>query len=122
MKNEVKMIHILNLRISNPAREAHQMKHKYRISAILLTMILCVTMLCAAFCFTEHTGHICAGESCSVCAVLEQCDQRIRCIASAAAAVMTMMLFTLCAVSLCIADAQQTAGNTPVTLKVKLLN
>ena len=98
------------------------MKNTCKISAILLTIILCVSILGAAFCFTEHSGHSCTGENCVVCAVLEQCDQRIRNIATAVTAVTMLMFFAQRAVTLCRLETLEAGGKTPVALKVKLLN
>lgn len=98
------------------------MKKTSKIAAVLLTVVLCISMLGAAFCIAEHTHHDCAGESCAVCAVLEQCGERLHTAVSAASAAVMLLLFALYAVSLTAAVLRESAGKTPVALKVKLLN
>ena len=98
------------------------MKKTSKIAAVLLTVVLCLSVLGAAFCVAAHTHHDCTGESCAVCAVLVQCDQRLRSAASVAAALWLLLFFAGYTVCLTAAETRESAGETPVTLKVKLLN
>ena len=93
-----------------------------RLIAVLMTVLLCLSVFGSVFCMAAHAHHDCTGESCAVCAVLEQCEQRLRGAVSAAAAVCLLLLFMRYAVSLSGAEARESAVETPVTLKVKLLN
>lgn len=98
------------------------MKHTSKIMAFLLTLVLCASMLGAVFCIAEHTHHDCTGESCAVCAVLEQCGERLHNAVSAASAAVMLLLFAQYAVRLIAAEISEAFSVTPVTLKVKLLN
>ena len=98
------------------------MKKCGKIAAVLLTVVLCLSELGAAFLVAGHTHHDCTGESCTVCDVLAQCDQRIRAVPVAAAAVLLLLFFAQYALSLTAAVPSETSGKTPVNLKVKLLN
>ncbi len=98
------------------------MKKNSRITAVLLAFVICISVLGAAFRLAEHTHHVCSGENCAVCAVLEQCSERLHAAVSAAAAAVMLLLFALYTVSLTAAEICEAIRVTPVTLKVKLLN
>ncbi len=119
------MIHIINLNgPDDPYRRKAvcSMKKYSKIAAVLVTVMLCVSVLAAVFCAAAHTHHDCTGAGCAVCAVLEQCDQRLRGAAAAAAAVLPVLFFAKYAVIPRTAGTREASGRTPVTLKVKLLN
>lgn len=98
------------------------MKKTSKITAMLLMIVLFVSVLGAAFCLAEHTHHDCTGENCAVCAVLEQCSERLNAAFSAASAAVMLLLFAMYAVCLIDAERCEAFRITPVTLKVKLLN
>lgn len=98
------------------------MKNASRIAAVLFTIVLCISMLGAVFIIAEHTHHDCTGENCAVCAVLEQCDQRVRGAVSAVIAVIALFLFAQYIAPLNGFEIREASGETPVSLKVKLLN
>ena len=98
------------------------MKKYSRFAAVTVAVLLCISMLGAVFCVAAHTHHDCTGTSCAVCAVLEQCDQRLRGAAAAAAAVLMLLFFAKYAVIPRTAGIREASGRTPVKLKVKLLN
>ena len=118
----MKMIRILNLGGCCIMKGVFGMKMISRITAVLLTVVLCISVLGAAFCLAEHTQHDCAGENCIVCAVLEQCSERMHAAISAASAAAMLLLFALYAVTLTDTETCEAFHVTPVTLKVKLLN
>ena len=64
---------------------------KSRFIVILMTVLLCLSVFGSVFCLAEHSHHKCTGENCAVCAILEQCTQRLRTVAAAAA-----VLFVVC--------------------------
>ena len=76
------------------------MKKTSKITAMLLMIVLFVSVLGAAFCLAEHTHHDCTGENCAVCAVLEQCSERLNAAFSAASAAVMLLLFAMYAVFL----------------------
>ena len=116
------MIRILNLGRLCIMKGVFGMKRISRLTAVLLTVVLCLSVLGAAFCLAEHTQHDCSGENCAVCAVLEQCGERLHAAVSAASATVMLLLAALYAVSLTDSETYETSHVTPVTLKVKLLN
>ncbi len=113
------MIRILNLVDDSETEGVFSMK---RITAVLLTIVLCISVLGAVFCLAEHTHHDCTGENCAVCAVLEQCGERLHAAVSSASAAVMLLLTAMYAVGLTDSETCETSHVTPVTLKVKLLN
>ena len=95
---------------------------KRQFIAILMTALLCLSVFGSVFCMASHAHHDCTGEGCAVCAVLEQCGQRLHGASAAASAVPVLLFFAQHAVCLCAAAARELSGSTPVALKVKLLN
>ena len=98
------------------------MKNTSKIIIVLLTIVLCVSMLSAVFCIAEHTHHDCTGEGCAVCMMLEQCDERVRALGTAVSALLMFLCVMFTAVSLPVSAVRTVSSHTPITLKVKLLN
>ena len=98
------------------------MKKHSGLIAVLLTILLCISMLGSVLFIAEHTRHECTGEGCAVCMVLEQYDERVRALGTAVSVFLMLLCVMFTAGSL-LAPALRTAGcDTPITLKVKLLN
>ena len=98
------------------------MKKHSGLIAVLLTILLCISMLGSVLFIAEHTHHDCTGEGCAVCMVLEQCDERVRALGTAVSLFLMLLCVMFTAGSLP-APVLRTAGcETPITLKVKLLN
>ena len=98
------------------------MKHISKIMAFLFTLVLCASILGAVFCLAEHTYHDCSGEGCSVCAVLVQCDQRLRSTAAVGTSALLLLSAFMLTVCLTFAVTCEAACETLVSLKVELLN
>ena len=95
---------------------------KSRFIAILMVVLICLSVFGSVFCLAEHSHHECTGTDCSVCAVIEQCSQRLRTVA--AAVIVLIKQFVLCMAAAVISAPvfSRIAAATPIQLKVKLLN
>lgn len=98
------------------------MKKHSGLIAVLMTLLLCISMLGSVFIITEHTHHDCTGEGCTVCMVLEQCDERVRALGMAVSAFLMLLCIMFAAVSLPVPAVRTANTHTPVSWKVKLLN
>ena len=98
------------------------MKKHSGLIAVLMTLLLCISMLGSVFIIAEHTHHDCTGEGCAVCMMLEQCDERVRAIGTAVSALFMQLYIMFTAVSLPVSVVHTVSSHTPITLKVKLLN
>ena len=98
------------------------MTNKRRIISFLMILLI-VFVLVSSFWFILHeTHHDCSGEDCPVCAMIAVCKNTLKSVFAA----LTLVLSALAASSagrsagastvLCVRD------ETPVSLKVKLLN
>lgn len=98
------------------------MKKHSGLIALLMTILLCISMLGSVLFIAEHTHHDCIGESCAVCMVLEQCEARVRALGTAVSALLILLCIMFKVVSLSVSAVRTVSSHTPITLKVKLLN
>ena len=98
------------------------MKKHSGLIAVLMTILLCISMLSSVLVISEHTHHDCTGEGCAVCMVLEQCDERVRALGTAVSAFLMLLCVMFTAVFLPVSAVCTGSCDTPITLKVKLLN
>ncbi len=98
------------------------MKKHSGLIAVLMTILLCISVLGSVLFIAEHTQHDCVGESCAVCMVLEQCDARVRALGTAVSALLMLLCIMFTAVSLPVSAVRTVSSHTPITLKVKLLD
>ena len=98
------------------------MKKHSELIAVLMTILLCISMLGSVLIIAEHTHHNCTGEECVVCTVLEQCDQRVRALGTAVSGCFMLLCVIFTAVSLSFSAVRTVSSHTLITLKVKLLN
>lgn len=98
------------------------MKKHSGLIAVLMTLLLCISMLGSVFIIAEHTHHDCTGEGCAVCMMLEQCDERVRSLGTAVSMFLMLFCIMFSAVSLPVSAVCTVSSHTPITLKVKLLN
>lgn len=95
---------------------------KSRFIAVLVTVLLCLSVFGSVFCLAEHSRHECTGADCSVCAVIEQCTQRLRTAAAATALLIRQLVLCTAAAVMLVPLCHSIAAATPIQLKVKLLN
>lgn len=98
------------------------MKKHSGLIAVLMTILLCISMLGSVLIIADHTHHDCTGEGCAVCMVLEQCDARVRALGTAVSAVLMLLCTTFAAILLPVSAVRTVSSHTPITLKVKLLD
>ena len=98
------------------------MKTASRSAAILLAVILCLSMLGAAFCISVHSHHHCCGKECAVCAVIAQCEQRLRPVTATAGSIPVLMITVFTVLWMIIPKKREKTDETLVSLKVELLN
>lgn len=94
-------------------------KHS-RLISVLMTILLCISLLGSVLFIAEHTQHDCIGEGCSVCMVLEQCDARVRVLGTTVSALLMLLCVMFTTVSLSVSAVCTVSSHTPITLKVKL--
>ena len=102
-------------------RETH-MKRVGRFVIAALVIVFCLSFLGSVSFFAIHTHHHCTGESCSVCAVLVQCDQRLRIATAAGSTVLLLLFCTKAAAFLTSTRTCEASCETLVSLKVEMLN
>lgn len=98
------------------------MKKHSGLIAVLMTILLCISMLGSVLIIAEHTHHDCTGEGCAVCMVLEQCDARVRVLGTAASALLMLLCVMFKTAALSVSAVRTVSTHTLITLKVKLLN
>ena len=95
---------------------------KQRIISCVLILLVLFVLFGSLYFILHESHHDCTDETCPVCAMIAICRNTIRSVSSA------LLLFALLFASLQTlflhrsADRAEAAGETPVSLKVKLLN
>lgn len=95
---------------------------KRRFAAAILAALVIVAVTASLFVVVHEADHDCIGEGCPVCAVVAVCRNTLKTLSGALAA------FAAAAASVCFAAILILALNasfrseTPISLKVKLLN
>lgn len=98
------------------------MAKQKRLAAVLLVVLVLVAMATSLFVLAHEADHDCVGEGCSVCAVISLCRNTLKALCGtliAAATVFECLRFGSEATA---AFRAFSSGETPITLKVKLLN
>ena len=95
---------------------------KRRFAAAILAALILVAVTASLFIVVHEADHDCIGEGCPVCAVVAVCRNTLKTLSGALA------VFAAIAASVCFAVILITGFNaslhneTPISLKVKLLN
>ena len=98
------------------------MKRAGRFVIVAFVIVFCLSFLGSVSFLAIHTHHHCTGESCSVCAVLVQCDQRLRSAAAAGSSALLLLFCTKTAAFLTSTGTREASCETLVSLKVEMLN
>lgn len=98
------------------------MRKRTRLAAILLTAVVFVVMVASLFVVAHETNHDCAGEGCGICAILTICRRALKALSDALAILAVIAALVSCAVFLTTARTATFHAETPISLKVKLLN
>ena len=96
-------------------------KHR-RLAAVLLAALLLVAVAASLFLMAQEADHDCIGDGCPVCAVLALCRNTLKTLCGVLlAAAVAFACFRVAARIL--SDLRVLSDReTPITLKVKLLN
>ncbi|MBQ7604824.1 MAG: hypothetical protein IJU75_07685 [Clostridia bacterium] len=98
------------------------MTTKRRFAAAILAALILAAVTASLFIVAHESHHNCVGENCRVCSVIAVCQNTLKTISGGLAA------FAATAASVCFAVILVTAynaslrGETPISLKVKLLD
>ena len=98
------------------------MTKKFRFLTGLLAAVLAVVMLSSAVYIAAEADHDCSGEDCAICHQISTCENLLRSmgVAGAAVAITAAFTYTLCKAVLSCTEMIGTL--TLVSLKVKLSN
>lgn len=98
------------------------MTKQRRLAAVLFAVLILVALMTSLFLMSHAADHDCIGEDCPVCAVIALCRNTLKTLCGvllAAAAVFACARFA----ALLLSDLRGLSyRETPITLKVKLLN
>ena len=98
------------------------MTKQRRLAAVLLAVLVLFALTTSLLVMACEADHVCIGEDCPVCAVIALCRNTLKALCGillAAAAVFACVRF---AAALLSAFRVLSCRETPITLKVKLLN
>ncbi|MBR0302636.1 MAG: hypothetical protein IJQ80_02190 [Clostridia bacterium] len=98
------------------------MAAKRKICALFLALVIVFAVASSLFIIIHEADHDCCGEDCPVCAVIEACVDTIIVISALAAAFALGSSSRCRVVSGMVLPKLFGSRNTPVTLKIKLLN
>lgn len=98
------------------------MKRAGSFVTVAAAVIFCLSFLCSVSFLAIHAHHHCTDEHCSVCAVLVQCDRRLRSAAAAGSAAPLLLFCSMAAAFLTNAETREASCETLVSLKVEMLN
>lgn len=98
------------------------MKRAGRFMMIAAVIVLLLSVLGSVAYAAAHTHHDCTGDGCSVCAVLVQCDQRLRSAVTNGSAALLLLACSMAAAFLTSVEIREVPCETLVSLKVELLN
>lgn len=98
------------------------MAKKRRLAAIMLAALLLVAVTASLFVVAYEADHDCIGEGCSVCAVIALCRNTLKTLCGVLLTAAVAFACFRFAASLLSAYCVSSYRETPITLKVKLLN
>ena len=98
------------------------MKKKIRIIATLLTIIFFFVVLCSSLFVIHGADHVCIGKGCAICDCINLFEELQRTIVLASGSFMFADFFLLLLLFYTSCWQKNESQNTPIKLKVKLLN
>ena len=98
------------------------MKRAGRLVTAAAVMLFFLSFFGSVSFLAMHAHHHCMDETCSVCAVLVQCDQRLRSAVTAGSAALLLLSCSMAAAFLTSAETREASCETLVSLKVEMLN
>ncbi len=99
------------------------MTNKKRLAALILAVLVLLALMTSLFVIIHEADHDCTGEDCPICAVIAVCRNTLKLLGDALAALAVVFAcFCFAASSAILYFFEKTNQETPVSLKVKLLN
>lgn len=98
------------------------MVKKRRFAAAILASLVLVAAAASLFIVVHEADHDCVGEGCPVCAAVAVCHNTLKALAGALIAVSLVFACFCFAASVLSFSRIATYNQTPISLKVKLLN
>ena len=95
---------------------------KRRFAAAALAALVIVAVVTSLFIVSHEADHDCIGEDCPVCAVIAACQSTLKTLSAALAVFAAAAAWVCFAVILLTALKAVLHSETPVSLKVRLLN
>ncbi len=93
-----------------------------RLSAVLLAAFVLVAMMFSLFTIVHDSCHECTGDNCPVCAVIAMCRNTLKTLRDALTAAVLVFVCFCFAASVPLFSHIAAYNQTPVSLKVMLLN
>lgn len=98
------------------------MKINKRILAVILAVLLLIAMVSSTLYLAAEAGHDCAGEDCPVCTRMEACLNTFKVLSWGLTLLAVCLTLAHIGSRLAASTTDPARPNTPVLLKVKLLN
>ncbi len=98
------------------------MTAKRKITALILAAVILLAVAASLFIIIHEADHDCSGEDCPVCALIEACTDTIRSVSLLIAVAIIVSSAVLFAFSGIYLQKYFCIPQTPVSLKIKLLN
>lgn len=93
-----------------------------RITALVFAAVVLFSMMFSLFIIVSEADHDCAGDNCPVCDVIVLCQDTVKTLGSALGAAAAAAVFFFFAAFVLSNSRLTSFTETPVSLKVKLLN
>ena len=98
------------------------MKKTKTIAAFIMAVVIIAVMFSSAFFIAVKSEHDCTGEDCHVCASISVCKENLKTFSGKTVSVKTISLGVFFILINIIIYVIKSFFDTPVSLKVKLLN
>ncbi len=98
------------------------MTNKKRFAAIALAVLVLFVLMTSLFVIAHEADHDCTGENCPVCAVIAFCRNTLKTLGDALIAAAVVFGCFCLAGSVTAFSRAEIYSETPISLKVKLLN
>ncbi|MGM9645041.1 MAG: hypothetical protein ACI3X1_08140 [Eubacteriales bacterium] len=98
------------------------MRRQKRALVLFFATLIIFTFVLSTYFITHESGHDCIGESCRICALISSVSEVLKNLSSAVLPCVLFLALTYIGYEFILCTAQAFLHETPVLLKVKLLN
>ena len=98
------------------------MTNKKRVVAVILSALVLFALMTSLFVIMHEADHDCIGENCPVCAVIAVCQNTLKTLSGIVGAAAVVFACLLLTASVIASFRTISYNETPVSLKVRLLN